>query len=390
MKMLILADDFTGAMDTGCPFAQEGLSTSVYMESPEETRSSDEVLVVDTQTRHKMPGEAYQITQGLLRRLAPQYDCIYIKTDSAFRGNLSAVLAAAVDTLGIPIHFVPSYPQVGRRLDRGMIYIGEQLLENSPFARDPRSPMQISRAADILRMDYPLSCTPVRESTGFQDVPGTQVYLYDCSSVERIWQIGEELIERNRMRLVGGCAGLAGVLAQKLSKGRVRLKPPVGEGLLIVSGSANAYTFAQLERRRGGRIVNLARETIQMENCVSCLRRGETLILAAACGPEDLVQNPSESYHIELGQTLARLTEELLRGSGVRNLAIFGGDTLQAILKRLSCSRVRICGYLEEGVPVCEGETSLGRLCLVTKSGGLGSRTVVSHIMDYYEGREGE
>ena len=94
MKMLILADDFTGAMDTGCPFAQEGLSTSVYMESPEETRSSDEVLVVDTQTRHKMPGEAYQITQGLLRRLAPQYDSIYIKTDSAFRGNLSAVLAA--------------------------------------------------------------------------------------------------------------------------------------------------------------------------------------------------------------------------------------------------------------------------------------------------------
>ena len=56
MKMLILADDFTGAMDTGCPFAQEGLSTSVYMESPEETRSSDEVLVVDT----------YRVKDGLL------------------------------------------------------------------------------------------------------------------------------------------------------------------------------------------------------------------------------------------------------------------------------------------------------------------------------------
>lgn len=387
MKMLILADDFTGVMDTGCPFAQEGISTSVYMGSPVGICPSDEVLVVDTQTRHKMPGEAYQITQSLLRRLAPQYDSIYIKTDSAFRGNVSAVLAAAVDTLGIPIHFVPSYPQVGRKLEKGMIYIGEQLLEDSPFARDPRSPMRISRAVDILRMDYPLSCTLVQERTGFQAVPGTQVYLYDCSSVEGICQIGEELIERNRMRLVGGCAGLADVLAQKLSKGRVHLEPPKRKGLLIVSGSANAYTFAQLERRRGGRIVNLAREKIQLENCVTCLRQGETLILAAACGPEDLVQNPSESYHIELGQTLARLTEQLLRGSGVRNLVIFGGDTLQAILKRLSCSRVKIRGYLEEGVPVCDGETSLGNLHLVTKSGGLGSQTVVSHIMDYYEGR---
>ncbi len=118
MKMLILADDFTGAMDTGCPLAQEGISTSVYMGSPVGICPSDEVLVVDTQTRHKMPGEAYQITQSLLRRLAPQYDSIYIKTDSAFRGNVSAVLAAAVDTLGIPIHFVPSYPQVGRKLEK--------------------------------------------------------------------------------------------------------------------------------------------------------------------------------------------------------------------------------------------------------------------------------
>lgn len=68
-----------GAMDTGCPFAQEGISTSVYMGSPVGICPSDEVLVVDTQTRHKMPGEAYQITQSLLRRLAPQYDSIILK-----------------------------------------------------------------------------------------------------------------------------------------------------------------------------------------------------------------------------------------------------------------------------------------------------------------------
>ena len=387
MRMLILADDFIGAMDTGCPFAQEGFSVSVWTRIPDGAGAEEDVLVVDTESRHMVPGEAYRVTKELLLRFASRYDSVYIKTDSAFRGNLSAVLSAAADTLGVPVHFAPAYPQVGRRMERGLIYIGEELLENSPFAKDPRSPMRVSRATDILRMDYPLSCSLVRERTGYREVPGTQVYLYDCTDTESMEEIGDEMIRRNRMRLIGGCAGLAGVLAKKLSKGGPKRVSSRGRGLLIVSGSANAYTFEQLRHRRGGRIVNLARERVQTENCAACLRRGETLILAAACGPEDLVKNPSEAYHAELSDTLSSLTKELLTQSGVRNLAVFGGDTVRAILERLSCHRVRSGGYLEEGVPVCEAETDLGEICLVTKSGGLGSPGVVSHMMDYYEGR---
>ena len=179
------------------------------------------------------------------------------------------------------------------------------------------------------------------------------------------------------MRLIGGCAGLAGALAPYI--GRTRQKRPrvVSPGALIVSGSANAVTFDQLSRRGNARMVNLAREEICLPAGVECLKAGESLILAAACS-----QQAPESYHQELGEKIAETTEKLLRQSGIRNLAVFGGDTVQAILKRLGCTMVHVLGSLEEGVPVCEADG----LCLVTKSGGLGGRDVVGHIIEYLTG----
>ena len=61
-------------------------------------------------------------------------------------------------------------------------------------------------------------------------------------------------------------------------------------------------------------------------------------------------------------------------------------DTVQSILERLECRQVEALGDLEEGVPVCAAQTRLGTLHLVTKSGGLGSASVVPGIIQYFTG----
>lgn len=388
MNWLILADDFTGAMDTGCQFAGTGLDTWVLTQARIQDLPSADVLVVNTQSRNMTPSEAYQITQELLSSLGDRYDGIYIKTDSAFRGNLSAVLCAAVDTIGVPMHFVPSYPQVDRTLAGGIVYIGENLLEYSVFAQDPRNPMRISKAMDILRMDYPLRCSLVRERRGYQEVPDTQVYLYDCTSTVSIQRIAEELVKEDRTRLIGGCAGLAGALAPYMKKEGTREEPEIESkgGALIVSGSANRVTFAQLARRNSTHVVNLAREEIRMESYVESLKNGENLIIAAACTGEDVWVDAPEEYHRQLAEKIAGSTRELLEKSGTRKLAVFGGETVQAILNELHCYQVEVLGDLEEGVPVCQAFTDLGTMRLVTKSGGLGSEMVIPHIMGYFGG----
>ena len=92
LLLLIIADDFTGALDTGVQFAAYGAATRVMVKDQVDFASCDaQVLVVDTETRHLPPEKAYQIVEELTRaacRAGIRY--IYKKTDSALRGNIGA------------------------------------------------------------------------------------------------------------------------------------------------------------------------------------------------------------------------------------------------------------------------------------------------------------
>ena len=94
--LLIIADDFTGALDTGVQFAAHGIRTRVVVD-PEVDFAAQEaqVLVIDTETRHLPASKAYEVVAGLTRRaLDAGVRYIYKKTDSALRGNIGAELTA--------------------------------------------------------------------------------------------------------------------------------------------------------------------------------------------------------------------------------------------------------------------------------------------------------
>ena len=72
IKLLVIADDFTGALDTGVQFAGKGMTTKVlnYFPEDEETlkRLQAEVLVIDAQTRHLEGQEAYRKVFDVVKR----------------------------------------------------------------------------------------------------------------------------------------------------------------------------------------------------------------------------------------------------------------------------------------------------------------------------------
>ena len=102
-KLLVLADDFTGGLDTGAQFAAAGIPTVVttnpaYCAADHE---EDTVLVVDVETRHLLPEKARQIVEQTIRAaIAHGFTDIYKKTDSALRGNLGAELQGVLDGTG--------------------------------------------------------------------------------------------------------------------------------------------------------------------------------------------------------------------------------------------------------------------------------------------------
>lgn len=68
-RLLIIADDFTGALDTGVQFAACGIPTRVVVETAADMiRCECTVLVVDTETRHLSAEAAGKIVEVLARR----------------------------------------------------------------------------------------------------------------------------------------------------------------------------------------------------------------------------------------------------------------------------------------------------------------------------------
>ena len=71
VKLLVLADDFTGAFDTGVQFVSKGASTTVVTDPNYDFDLIDktvEVLVMVTKTRHLSPQQAYSIVYNTARK----------------------------------------------------------------------------------------------------------------------------------------------------------------------------------------------------------------------------------------------------------------------------------------------------------------------------------
>lgn len=94
LRLLMIADDFTGALDTGVQLAAHGIPTQVVVGQADLSACSSTVLVVDTETRHLPAAKAAKAVEELARSAVENgVGCIYKKTDSALRGKLRAPLA---------------------------------------------------------------------------------------------------------------------------------------------------------------------------------------------------------------------------------------------------------------------------------------------------------
>ncbi|WP_312168554.1 four-carbon acid sugar kinase family protein, partial [Atlantibacter hermannii] len=90
MKMIVIADDFTGSNDTGVQLAKKGARTEVMLTATQKPSRRADVLVINTESRAISAAQAEQAVQ---QALAPWCDgasvpLVYKKIDSTFRGNV--------------------------------------------------------------------------------------------------------------------------------------------------------------------------------------------------------------------------------------------------------------------------------------------------------------
>lgn len=398
-RLLMIADDFTGALDTGVQFAARGARTCVVTDPEYDfSRAGGEiqVLVLDAETRHLTPEAAY----GVVRRavegaLAAGFTHIYKKTDSALRGNVGAELAAVLDGAGAEsLAFAPALPKMDRVTRGGVHYISGVPVAESVFGQDPFEPVTASGVREIIGAQSEKAV--VLHGLGETEAerrPGVQVY--DAETGDDLMEIGRRL-GQEELRLCAGCAGFAAALAELLDlRGTPPALPDLAPALFVACGSVNPVTLRQMRAAEEHGFPHIHLNPTQkldpawletadcagaVEQWLETAGREKRFILDVndpdGCDDTDRYAKErgltTEDLRRGISAQLGRLVRQLLDGGLDATILCTGGDTLLALMRAVKVAEL---------IPVCDMDTGAvltnfvyrGKTHhIISKSGGFG------------------
>ena len=409
-RLGVIADDLTGANDTGVQFAQHGARTLVPMDWHDLAgfgRAAD-VLVLNTNSRG-LPADVAarraRVAAEALRKAG--VESIYKKIDSTCRGNVGAELDAILDVYAVPLTVLaPSFPPAGRAVRNGVLTVKGTPVHRTAIGRDPVTPVRESHLPTLLggqlrRPIYPL-CLPVlrgpashvaKSLKAWREGP-SGVVLADAVTPRDLVRLAALLIREGLIQVVAGSAGLATALSAVLPwPHRKREALPAAQGpVLLVLGSPNPVSLEQVAWLEGRGHATAVRTTIRevvaggdrfRRELDRVAGKVQAEILAGRDTVLTLKQPPASSAKTRrplrpsasgaLSEFLGRATRLVARGGSLGALVLCGGDIAIAACRALRAGGIELLGEVEAGVPwgrLVGGE--LPGLPTVTKAGGFG------------------
>jgi uncharacterized protein YgbK (DUF1537 family) len=354
MTLTILADDLTGACDSGTLFAGKApVAVTIWPR----TATDADVRVLDTESRRLAPAAAGARVRSAASAPAGRW---FKKIDSTLRGPIGAEVEALMVAVHAPGAVVcPAFPAQGRVVrDRELLVHGRPVAQTA-VAFDPTFPLPsqtrrdgTSSVVELLRpqLDVPVAWIPldqVRAGTSalagrLSRLAGT-VAVADAETNDDLATIVDAALEGEPPTLLAGAAGLAAPLARRL--GLLAEPPPMPRAprWLVVVGSRHPASRRQAEAAR---------------------RAGLRVLMT----PEDGVDD------VAAAAALAREAQALLAVERFDLVAVTGGDTALALVEALGAERIELVGAPRPGL-------ALGRLRapaapdlhLLTKAGGFGA-----------------
>lgn len=414
MRLTVIADDLTGALDTGVQFVNSRVSVAVV--AAEEycagkmAPSDVSVTVVNAKLRHKDPRKAYSDCANVVRQAVKNgSDTIYIKVDSGLRGNIGAMMQAALDQTGESFAaFAPALPAMGRITRGGMQYVDGCLINNSVFGKDPFEPVDSPYVADLFRECSARVCSYFQGGNWELKVGDRPtIGIFDVETNADFRKIADWLRERNRLRVLGGCAGFAAELLPYLGlEGPPVQLPCLDAPLLVVCGSLNPITKGQLQYAgcNGGVRISLGPEKlccgyfdtrdgkVFLEYLVRLMELGQDLLIDTTGTDTGATPRETQRMGEAVAEQLGILVKRLLTYTASRRYLpmIIGGDTLLGVMHQLDCHEIDPLGEIVSGTVLFETVTENDRRRLMlSKSGGFGSRDLFNEIHRNLTGGKG-
>lgn len=410
--LIVIADDLTGANDTGVQFARQGLPTNVLLEGAVLADTGDAaVIVIDTNSRASATSDAYQKVQAVAKQAQQAgFRYFYKKLDSTLRGNIGAELQAILD-LGLhDFAFVmPALPMNGRTTIGGHHLLHGIPVSATELAKDPKCPVAETVLPELLRQQTSVLVGHIGFTELLQGeaaIVGTlrKLIAAGCKIISCDGWLDEHFMLAARAVstvsatvLWSGSAGLAGFLPELFgwNNRAANPKPPV----VAIAGSVSAVTRVQVTQ-----LLNEGFEWLEVEvaDCLpwhprklmSCLNKaldhlaqGKNLVITSGYQPESIDKAQAIGATLGMsGMEVSNTTAEILGWLGstilaqqeVAGVILTGGDTAVAVCRALGVTGIRVLEEVAPAIPLGEMKTAAGKtLRVVTKAGAFGEPDVL-------------
>ncbi|AVQ28231.1 four-carbon acid sugar kinase family protein [Fusobacterium ulcerans] len=417
IKLVIIADDLTGALDTGVQFSKKNMSTIVTTDlnfNFEDICKEADVVVVDTESRHIPAAEAKERVKSILSKFnKKEIRFFYKKTDSTLRGNLGSEIEGFMEGLNInEVSFIPAFPSGKRTVKDGVLYVNNVKLAETQFAMDILNPVTDSFIPDIIKKqsDINVKLKDINEEFSPLDDKEKHIYIFDSENMEDMENIGKVLYNKNKLNYTIGNAGFAEILTHYIKSDTKKEEIILEDDrILFVCGSVNITSLKQCKYAEK---IGYCSDSLKFGNIISeDYKNSDNYItdkeyfkekinnnkkfLLRTSDSEDVIKKAIEyteknSISMEdltsnIANSTGQLVSDLIREHEIRNLIIFGGDTLMGILKNIGCQYIIPVSEIFPGVVFTRAVGKDTAINVITKAGGFGEESIIERINEFLE-----
>jgi uncharacterized protein YgbK (DUF1537 family) len=410
----IIADDFTGATDIAGMLVKNGMRTIQTIGVPAQGTIPDDVdaVVVALKTRSIAATDAIAESLAALKTLQAA-GCVrfffkYCSTfDSTDKGNIGPVGDALLDALGgKQAIYCPAFPENGRTIFFGHLFVGELLLSDTHMRHHPLNPMTESSLVRVLarQTKHKVGLVPLKQvqagsaslRTALDKLAadGVRHVIVDAVADTDLGIIGEAV--GDDVLVTGGSGVALGLPAAYRRRGLLAHKsgadalPKVGGAAAVLAGSCSAATLGQIANFKGAHLAldtdAICRGEPVADTALAWAKGklGNGPILLSASDKPEAVKALQQKYGVEksshaIEKTMAQLATGLV-AAGVSRLVVAGGETSGAVVGALDVTALRIGPEIDPGVP---WTASVGqKLLLALKSGNFGAPDFFTKAFD--------
>ena len=406
LKLGCIADDYTGASDLANTLTRAGLRTVQTIGVPSDDLALPEVdaVVVSLKSRSieaSMAVERSRAAEKWLRGRGASHVLFKVCStfDSTDEGNIGPVMDALRADSGDKIVLVtPAFPETGRTVYQGNLFVGAVPLNESPLKDHPLNPMHDSNLVRVLARQSRTRIGLVDLATVTRGPEAVRAKLADLAGkgvgaaiIDAVFDLDLETIGAVAVKhkVSVGASGMGLGLARALASGKAAApdiaSEPVGGPAACLAGSCSQATLGQIAnaekimpvlhldpdqvikgKDEARRALAWARERLDSGPVliVSSSTPDEVAALQARHG-RDLAGHAIE-------QAMADIAEGLVQ-SGVHRLVVAGGETSGAVVDRLKIPGFLVGAEIAAGVPVLRAVGAKeGAMLLALKSGNFG------------------